>query len=80
MSAIIQMGRALKLTVIAEGVETIAQRDLLQRLRCDQYQGFLCAPGVPSEELERVIDVAMGRMAVGRGKEDKVSAEASPSF
>ena len=66
VSAIIQMGRALKLTVIAEGVETIAQRDLLQRLLCDQYQGFLCSPGVPSEDLDQVIDVAMGRMAVER--------------
>ncbi len=60
------MGRALKLTVIAEGVETTAQRDALQRLHCDQYQGFLCAPGVPSEELDRVIAAAMDRMAVRR--------------
>lgn len=66
VSAIIQMGRALKLTVIAEGVETIAQRDLLQRLLCDQYQGFLCAPGVSSEELDQVIEEAMGRMAIER--------------
>ncbi len=63
VSAIIQMGRALKLTVIAEGVETTAQRDVLQRLQCNQYQGFLCAPGVPSEELDQVIDAAMDRMA-----------------
>jgi diguanylate cyclase (GGDEF)-like protein/PAS domain S-box-containing protein len=66
VSAIIQMGRALKLTVIAEGVETTAQRDALQRLHCDQYQGFLCAPGVPSEELDRVIGAAMDRMAAHR--------------
>lgn len=64
VSAIIQMGRALKLTVIAEGVETTAQRDLLQGLLCDQYQGFLCAPGVPSEDLDQVIDAALGRMTV----------------
>jgi EAL domain-containing protein (putative c-di-GMP-specific phosphodiesterase class I) len=59
VSAIIQMGRALKLTVIAEGVETIAQRDVLQHLLCDSYQGFLCSPGVPNEELDGVIDAAM---------------------
>ncbi|WP_394789937.1 EAL domain-containing protein [Rhodoferax sp.] len=63
VSAIIQMGRALKLTVIAEGVETMAQRDVLQHLHCDQYQGFLCSPGVPSDELENVIDLAIGRLA-----------------
>jgi EAL domain-containing protein (putative c-di-GMP-specific phosphodiesterase class I) len=63
VSAIIQMGRALKLTVIAEGVETLAQRDLLQSLLCDQYQGFLCAPGVRSDDLEGVIAEALGRLA-----------------
>ncbi|MEO6855421.1 MAG: EAL domain-containing protein, partial [Rhodoferax sp.] len=63
VSAIIQMGRALKLTVIAEGVETMAQRDLLQRLLCDQYQGFLCAPGVPSEVLDTTIAAALERLA-----------------
>ena len=61
VSANIHMGRALKLTVIAEGVETTAQRDVLQRLQCDQYQGFLCSPGVPSEELDNVIGLALGR-------------------
>ena len=78
------MGRALKLTVIAEGVETMAQRDLLQRLLCDQYQGFLCAPGVPSEDLDRVIAEATGRLAVESARmvqegdeRNKVSAEAT---
>ncbi len=64
VSAIVQMGRALGLTVIAEGVETLAQRDLLRRLLCDQYQGFLCAPGVPGEDLDRVIAEAMDRLAM----------------
>lgn len=78
VSAIIQMGRALKLTVIAEGVETTAQRDLLKRLHCDQYQGFLCSPGVPSEELDQAIDAAMDRMAMQCvGRSNKVSAVAT---
>ncbi len=63
VSAIIQMGRALKLTVIAEGVETIAQRAMLQHLQCDQYQGYLCAPGLPAEELERTIETVRERAA-----------------
>ncbi|MEO1574092.1 MAG: EAL domain-containing protein, partial [Pseudomonadota bacterium] len=48
-SAIIAMGRALGLTVVAEGVETDQQ---LRRLRvdgCDQFQGFLLSRPVPSE-------------------------------
>ena len=50
VSAIVQMGHALKLTIVAEGVESEPQREMLQSLRCDQYQGFLCAPGAPPEE------------------------------
>ena len=50
VSAIVQMGHALKLTTVAEGVESEAQREMLQSLHCDQYQGFLCAPGVPPDE------------------------------
>ena len=63
VSAIIQMGRALKLTIIAEGVETIAQRQVLQGLRCEQYQGFLYSAAVPSGDLDGVIDDAVGRFA-----------------
>jgi diguanylate cyclase (GGDEF)-like protein/PAS domain S-box-containing protein len=39
--AIISMGRALRLEIIAEGVETVAQRDFLQQAGCDLFQGFL---------------------------------------
>ncbi len=53
VSAIVQMGHALKLTTVAEGVENEAQREMLQSLHCDQYQGFLCAPGEPPEEALR---------------------------
>lgn len=66
VSAIIQMGRALKLTIIAEGVETIAQRQVLQGLRCEQYQGFLYSAAVPSGDLDSVIDDAVGRFAEAR--------------
>ncbi|MRV70401.1 EAL domain-containing protein [Duganella sp. FT92W] len=38
---IIAMARSLKLDVIAEGVETEAQRALLERLGCHRYQGYL---------------------------------------
>jgi diguanylate cyclase (GGDEF)-like protein/PAS domain S-box-containing protein len=48
VAAIVQMGHALGLSVVAEGVEHAAQRDMLARLGCDQYQGFLSAPGLPA--------------------------------
>jgi EAL domain-containing protein (putative c-di-GMP-specific phosphodiesterase class I) len=42
-NAIVQMGRALGLQVIAEGVETEAQRDFLAQAGCHEFQGFLFA-------------------------------------
>jgi len=50
--AILQMARALQMRVIAEGVETEAQRLFLQRAGCDLYQGFLFAPGLEAVRLE----------------------------
>ncbi len=44
--AIVSMGRALHLQIIAEGVETTAQRDFLQQAGCDLFQGFLCSPAL----------------------------------
>ena len=44
--AILQMARALDKSVIAEGVETEAQRQFLQDSGCHEYQGFLCAPAL----------------------------------
>jgi diguanylate cyclase (GGDEF)-like protein/PAS domain S-box-containing protein len=56
VSATIGLARAMKLVVVAEGVETQEQRDYLASLYCDSFQGFLCSPGVPPEEFERLID------------------------
>ena len=44
--AIISMGKALGLEVIAEGVETPEQCQLLHELGCESYQGFLCSPAL----------------------------------
>lgn len=54
-NAIVQMGRALGLQVIAEGVETEAQRDFLAQAGCHEFQGFLFAPPLrPDEFVQRV--------------------------
>ncbi len=50
--AIIQMGRSLGLTVIAEGVETEAQRAFLATLGCDELQGMLISPPLPQAAFE----------------------------
>jgi EAL domain-containing protein (putative c-di-GMP-specific phosphodiesterase class I) len=53
--AIIQMARALRLTVIAEGVETEAQREFLAKAGCDMFQGFLKAPALDTVSFERQV-------------------------
>jgi diguanylate cyclase (GGDEF)-like protein len=47
--AIISMGKALGLTVIAEGVETAQQDAFLRGYECDELQGFLFSRPVPAE-------------------------------
>ncbi len=49
VSAIIQMGHALKMEVVAEGVELQAQQQVLHTMGCDHFQGFLFSPAVPPE-------------------------------
>ncbi|MBD9414673.1 EAL domain-containing protein [Pseudomonas sp. PDM16] len=48
VSTIIDLGHHLGLEVIAEGVETVEQRDWLMAHRCTTMQGFLVAPGLPT--------------------------------
>jgi EAL domain-containing protein (putative c-di-GMP-specific phosphodiesterase class I) len=49
--AIIAMAHGLKLDVIAEGVETLEQRSLLEAQGCDQIQGFLVSEPLTADEL-----------------------------
>jgi EAL domain-containing protein (putative c-di-GMP-specific phosphodiesterase class I) len=49
---VISLARALNLKVVAEGVETEEQANLLRLLRCDEAQGFLFSRPLPPEELE----------------------------
>lgn len=51
--AIIVMAHELGMKVVAEGVETAEQRDLLMRAGCDYAQGYLFAHPMPAHELER---------------------------
>ncbi|MBP6338088.1 MAG: EAL domain-containing protein [Vitreoscilla sp.] len=51
VDAMIKMAHALGLKVVAEGVETEAQRDLLLALNCDELQGFLYAKPMSASTL-----------------------------
>jgi diguanylate cyclase (GGDEF)-like protein/PAS domain S-box-containing protein len=54
--AIIVMAHKLGLKVIAEGVETASQRDLLKAAGCDFAQGYFYSRPVPPEEFENLLN------------------------
>ena len=72
-AAIIAMGRRLGLRVVAEGVETPLQLQLLREHGCNEAQGFLLARPVPADEATELLD---------RCREDpgSVMAAAVPDF
>ncbi len=51
VNAVVQLAHALGLKVVAEGVETPRQRDILVELGCDELQGFLFAKPMPARLL-----------------------------
>jgi diguanylate cyclase (GGDEF)-like protein len=53
--AIIAMAHSLRMGVVAEGVETQDQADLLREQGCDEFQGFLIGRPIPSEEFMRFL-------------------------
>ncbi|SDU34277.1 MULTISPECIES: putative bifunctional diguanylate cyclase/phosphodiesterase [Pseudomonas fluorescens group] len=63
VSAIVALGQALDLRIVAEGVETGAQQDFLTKLGCDSLQGYLLGHPMPAERFMQ--DVVRGqRLAV----------------
>jgi diguanylate cyclase (GGDEF)-like protein/PAS domain S-box-containing protein len=52
VSTIISLAHSLNLRVVAEGVETNEQANLLRLLKCNELQGFLFSQGVPAEQIE----------------------------
>jgi diguanylate cyclase (GGDEF)-like protein len=55
VSTVISLARALNLKVVAEGVETEEQANLLRLLRCDEVQGYLFGKPVPAADLEKLL-------------------------
>jgi len=56
VQAVIRMGQALRMTTLAEGVETAHHVIELRELDCDVAQGFHFARPVPAEQLEALLD------------------------
>ena len=55
ITAAVALARSRNLRVVAEGVETEAQRVLLVRWQCDRMQGGLSGAALPAGELERLL-------------------------
>lgn len=56
-AAIIAMGHTLRLKVLAEGVENVAQLNFLKGQGCDSYQGYYKSPALPAEEFVKLLSV-----------------------
>jgi predicted signal transduction protein with EAL and GGDEF domain len=55
VQAIVTLGRALDVTLLAEGVETEEQRVLLRLAGCQEMQGYLFARPAPADALDRLL-------------------------
>ena len=56
VKAIIAMAKALELEVVAEGVETIEQHEILKGLGCDFGQGFLYSKPLPVKDFMKMLE------------------------
>lgn len=61
VAAIISMAKHLKLGVIAEGIETKDQLDVLDRNQCNEIQGYYFSRPLPAQEVEKVFLNRTGR-------------------
>jgi len=61
LQGIITVAYALEIDVVAEGVETVAQRDLLRKMGCRYAQGFYYSPAVPVDRVAALAAELEGR-------------------
>ncbi len=55
VQSIITLGKHLRMTVVAEGIETPAQQQLLSSFGCDQFQGFLHGHSMPADAVQQLV-------------------------
>jgi EAL domain-containing protein (putative c-di-GMP-specific phosphodiesterase class I) len=70
VQTIISLAHALRLKVVAEGVEQEEQARYLGLLRCDQIQGHLVSRPIPFDEMARLLrpDCLVKSRALGKGR------------
>lgn len=57
----VDIAKNLNLTVVAEGVETLSQRKILEEMGCDLYQGYLFSKPVTKEEFQKLCTLLTDR-------------------
>jgi EAL domain-containing protein (putative c-di-GMP-specific phosphodiesterase class I) len=63
VQAIVNIAASGDKITLAEGVETVQQRNLLKQFGCHQMQGYLFSPAVPAAQLRKLIDPAQAAAA-----------------
>ncbi|MGU7780006.1 bifunctional diguanylate cyclase/phosphodiesterase [Burkholderia sp. PU8-34] len=71
---VINIGNLLQLTVIAEGVETRAQRDFLHKHGCQTHQGYLYAPPLPPGDFALWVEAHRQRAPASESRAIRISA------
>jgi EAL domain-containing protein (putative c-di-GMP-specific phosphodiesterase class I) len=56
MQTFVQLGKALRIETIAEGIEDTAQLEVVRSERCDSAQGFLFARPMPADAIEQLFE------------------------
>ena len=56
VNSVIALGKSMSLEIIAEGIETVEQLDLLKKEGCDQGQGYLFSKPLPVAALSALLD------------------------
>lgn len=55
VQGLVQFGQSLDIQVVAEGVETVEQYELLKRVGCDAVQGYYVSLPISAEEVEKML-------------------------
>jgi EAL domain-containing protein (putative c-di-GMP-specific phosphodiesterase class I) len=71
VTTVISLARSLNLRIVAEGVESNDQADLLRSLRCDEAQGYLYSRPVPEQEIGSALKSPRTDAAVQPDREER---------
>jgi diguanylate cyclase (GGDEF)-like protein len=61
VQAVVNIAAARDMMTLAEGVETLQQRELLRALGCTEMQGFLFSPAIPASDIRRLLQAGQDR-------------------